>query len=126
MIDNTNTCNECGQLRNIGIKEDDKVDIESINKNFALCCGKMESLEAKLDQLYDQDGNLDLHNKCITNLGNCCNDPRSLITKDYLDSVVRMIVAKLVVEMVSDPAKYLQYAGIQFYTKDGDPIVDRF
>lgn len=122
-MDDTTACNECGQLRHITIVED-KVDVASINNNFDLCCGKTKALEDKLNSIFDQYGNLDLNNKCITNLGECCNDPKSLVTASHVNAVIRPLVAKLVVEMVNDPAKFLKYSGVTFYSKEGDPIVD--
>lgn len=122
-MDDTTTCNECGQLRHITIVEE-KVDVASINNNFDLCCGRMKALEDKFNVMFDQDGNLDLGNKCITNLGDCCNDPKSLITAGYVNSVIRQLVAQLVVDMVSDPAAYLQLSGVKFYDGNGDQVVN--
>lgn len=126
MIDNTTTCNECGQLRSIIANDDNTVDIGPINENFALCCGRLEKIESQLSAMFNDDGNLDMAKKCITNLGDCCDDPTSVITKDYLETAIRMMVAKLVIEMVSNPAKYLQYSGVKFYSKDGAPLTGEF
>ena len=125
MTDSTNACNECGQLRSISNTEDGS-EIQAINSNFEMLNANIQNVKEIVDGLVDQDGNLDLQGKCITNLGDCCKDPKSIVTAEYLNNVVRVIVAKLVVDMVTDPEKYLKYSGVKFYSSNRDKAVEKF
>ena len=104
--DSTSVCNECGQLRSI-IKTGGEIDLAVINDNFALLNTRVDKICALLDSII-KDDHVDFKGKCLVNVGTCCTDPTSIATIDYINKTIKGVVAQLVVDMVTDPQKYLK------------------
>jgi len=118
MIDDTEVCNSCGDIREITVnKEDCCKDVEAINQNFDVIKNRLEALESKVGSLFDDEGNLDMNGKCIVNIGDCCQ-PSSLVTKEAINTRLQLIVVGMIQEILKSPEQFLLRAGVKYYAAD--------
>ena len=80
---------ECGSIRQLTGSVESNVG--NIDNNFSVISAQLEEIKTFLNSFYS-NGKFDFDGKCLTNLGSCCDDPTSALSRQDIDDRVPQVV----------------------------------